>query len=143
MAEHLDLSSLHLALSSLEAALGVVADEAWLAKQSVAVRNTLFAGVVQNFEFVYELGVKMIRRQLELEAASPVEVDQSSFRELLRTAGEKGLVDDVTAWFGYRHLRNLTAHTYDLAKARLVYEGSLAFVRDARALLVALEARRA
>lgn len=40
-------------------------------------------------------------------------------------------------------MRNITAHTYDHAKAREVYEGSRLFVTDARALLVALEARRA
>jgi nucleotidyltransferase substrate binding protein (TIGR01987 family) len=107
------------------------------------VRNTLIAGAIQNFEFVYELGIKMIRRQLEMEAASPNEVDEGSFRDLMRRAGEKGLIADVAAWFNYRHMRNVTAHAYDHAKAKQVYEGSLAFVKDARALLRALESRHA
>lgn len=141
MTEKLDLSALRNALTSLEQSIAVVSDGEWFAQQSAPVQNTLIAGTIQNFEFVYELGIKMIRRQLELEAASPTEVDESSFRDLMRNAGEKGLVADVTAWFGYRHMRNLTAHTYNHAKAKQVYEGSLAFVEDARALLHALESR--
>ncbi len=43
------------------------------------------------------IGVKMLRRQLEAEADSPTDIDQSNFRELLRVAAEKGLIDDVEA----------------------------------------------
>ena len=60
----LDLSPLRQALTSLEDSLQVVADEAWLQNQSAAVRNTLFAGVVKHFALVYELGMKMLRRQI-------------------------------------------------------------------------------
>ncbi len=141
MNDKLDLSSLRMAIDSLGAGIGVVGDEGWFNAQSEAVRNTLIAGVIQNFEFVYELCVKMIRRQLERDAASPTEVDAADFRDLMRTAGEKGLVLDVEAWFEYRRMRNITAHTYDRKKAKLVYEGTLAFIRDARALLEALDAR--
>ena len=141
MTEKLDLTALRNALTSLEESIAIVEQTGWFARQPQALQNTIIAGVIQNFEFVYELGIKMIRRQLELEAASPAEVDESSFRDLIRAAGEKGLVADVEAWFGYRRMRNITAHTYDHAKARQVYEGSLAFVKDARALLSALESR--
>lgn len=143
MPDQLDLGALRLALTSLEASIAVVSDGDWFAHQAVPVRNTLIAGVIQNFECVYELGIKMIRRQLELEAASPTEVDESSFRDLMRVAGEKGLIADVEAWFGYRRMRNITAHTYDHAKAREVYVGSRLFVTDARALLLALASRHA
>ncbi len=137
----LDLTPLRNALASLEAALDVVGDATWFDRQPEKVRNTLVAGVIQNFEFVYEIGFKMIRRQIEAEAASPEEVDESSFRDIVRVAAEKGLISDVDAWFQYRLLRNITAHTYDQAKARRVYEGTLRFVVDARELLGRLEAR--
>ena len=143
MPEKLDLSALHHALASLEDSIAIVSRADWFAQQPPALQNTVIAGVIQNFEFVYELGIKMIRRQLELEAASPRDVDESSFRDLMRAAGEKGLIADVEAWFGYRRMRNITAYTYDHAKARQVYDGSLVFVNDARALLVALESRHA
>lgn len=143
MTEHLDLSALRGAITSLEDGLAVVADSAWFDKQTPVVRNTLIAGVIQSFEFVYELGIKMIRRQLESEADSPTDVDESSFRDLLRTAAERGLVTDVEAWFGYRKMRNMTAHTYDHDKAMQVYRGISAFLGDAAKLLAKLETRNA
>ena len=54
----LDLTPLRRALTSLEDSLRVTEDVAWLQAQSDAVRNTLFAGVIQNFEFVYELAAQ-------------------------------------------------------------------------------------
>lgn len=137
----LDLSALQRALTSLEDSLEVVSDSEWFNEQSLKVQNTLIAGVIQNFEFVYEVGFKMIKRRIELESASPDEVDQGSFRDVLRLAAEKGLIRDVEAWFGYRRMRNITAHTYDHEKAQQVYQGTLLFINDARALLTSLEAR--
>ena len=139
----LDLSALREAVASLTDGLDVVSDPVWFNAQSEKVRNTLMAGVIKNFEFVYEISVKMLKRQIELESASPTEVDESSFREVLRAAGEKGLIADVEAWFKYRTMRNITAHTYDHDKARQVYADTLTFIPDARALLQALESRNA
>ena len=86
----LNLTPLRRALTSLEDSLRVTEDVAWLQAQSDAVRNTLFAGVIQNFEFVYELATKMLKRQIEAEAATPGETDQLGFRDLLRGRGGKG-----------------------------------------------------
>jgi nucleotidyltransferase substrate binding protein (TIGR01987 family) len=137
----LDLSALRGAVASLENALRVTGDSAWFDAQSQAVRDTLIAGVVQNFEFVYELSVKMVRRQLEREADSPDEIDKVNFRDMLRTAGEKGLIEDVEAWFRHRSMRNISAHTYDRVKAGAVYEGARTLLSDAGALLAGLDAR--
>ncbi len=139
----LDLGALRSAVASLESGLEVVCDTSWFTQQTSKVQNTLIAGVIQNFEFVYEVGFKMLRRQIELDAASPADVDESNFRDVLRVAGEKGLIADVEAWFRYRQMRNITAHTYDHEKARKVYQGTLVFIGDARALLASLEARNA
>lgn len=135
----LDLTSLRQALSSLEDGLEVVRDTGWFSRQNEKVRNTLIAGVIQNFEFVYEISTKMLRRRLEMDALNPAEVDFANFRDVLRMAAEKGLIQDVQAWFGYRQMRNITAHTYDRQKAQQVYEGTQAFMQDARALLAKLE----
>ncbi len=139
----LDLSALRDAVGSLEDGLEVVSDSEWFNAQSSKVQNTLIAGVIQNFEFVYEISVKMIKRQIEAESASPDEVDESNFRDVLRVAAEKGLIADVEAWFKYRKMRNITAHTYDHQKAQQVYQDTLIFIDDARALLHKLEARNA
>lgn len=137
----LDFTALRYAISSLDDGLAVVSDANWFNAQDIKVRNTLIAGVIQNFEFVYEISVKMLRRQLEAESDSPDSIDQASFRELLRVGAEKGLIDDVEAWFGFRQMRNITAHTYDHAKAQQVYEGTQDFLTHARTLLARLESR--
>jgi len=139
----LDLSALRDAVGSLEDGLEVVSNSEWFNAQSGKVQNTLIAGVIQNFEFVYEISIKMVKRQIEAESASPDEVDETNFREVLRVAGEKGLIADVEAWFKYRKMRNITAHTYDHEKAQQVYQDTLIFIGDARALLHKLEARNA
>ena len=137
----LDLSALQDAISSLGDGLEVVSDPNWFNDQSDKVQNTLISGVVKNFEFVYEISIKMLKRVIERESASPTEVDESNFKNLLRAAGEKGLITDVEAWFKYRKMRNITADTYDHQKAHQVYQNSLGFIVDARALLGALERR--
>lgn len=139
----LDLSALRDAVGSLEDGLEVVSNHEWFNAQSSKVQNTLIAGVIQNFEFVYEISIKMVKRQIEAESASPDEVDETNFREVLRVAAEKGLIADVEAWFKYRKMRNITAHTYDHEKAQQVYQDTLIFIGDARALLHKLEARNA
>jgi len=139
----LDLGALQKAIASLEDGLDVVSDAAWFNAQTAPVQNTLIAGVIQNFEFVYEIGIKMIKRVIELESASPNEVDETNFREVLRVAAEKGLIADIEAWFRYRKMRNISAHTYDHDKAQQVYQGTLGFMVDARDLLQRLEARNA
>ncbi|MFN2426820.1 MAG: nucleotidyltransferase substrate binding protein [Candidatus Binatia bacterium] len=105
--EKLDLTSLRSAVQALADGIAAMDDAAWLEAQTAAIRNVLLSGVIRNFEFVYELAFKMIRRQLELEAASPSEVDESSFRDVVRSAAERGLLDDAEAWFGY-HWRYLS-----------------------------------
>lgn len=141
--KYLDLTPLRNALTSLSAALAVVENKDWFDAQADAVQNTLLAGVIQNFEFVYEISTKMLKRQLELEAASPEEVDHFSFRNLLRSGAEKGLITNPDAWFKYRLMRNITSHTYNQNKAQEVYQGTLSFIKDAADLLNKLEKRNA
>jgi nucleotidyltransferase substrate binding protein (TIGR01987 family) len=135
----LDLSALRAAVASLEGGIRVTGDSAWFDAQAQAVQETMIAGVVQNFEFVYELSVKMLRRQLERGSDSPDDFDKANIRDMLRMAGEKGLVEDVEAWFRHRAMRNISAHTYDCEKARTVYLGARALLDHSRALLAVLE----
>ncbi|WP_129632536.1 nucleotidyltransferase substrate binding protein [Candidatus Oscillochloris fontis] len=139
----LDLTSLRNAITALRDSIEVVTNAEWFDQQSAKIQQTLISGVIQSFEFVYELSIKMLRRQLDLESASPNEVDQSSFRDLLRLAASRGLITDPQAWFEHRYMRNLTAHTYDQAKAQQVYQHALGFLADAQALLTQLESRHA
>jgi hypothetical protein len=52
---------------------------------------------------------------------------------------DRGLIREVPAWFGYRQMRNTTAHTCDPHTARQVYEGIPDFLLDACQLLRHLE----
>jgi nucleotidyltransferase substrate binding protein (TIGR01987 family) len=139
----LNLTSLKDAIASLQEGIGAVSNEAWFDAQSKSVQNILIAGIIQNFEFVYEISIKMLKRSIEMGAATPTETDFNDFRDFLRTAAEKGLIADVEAWFEYRKLRNITSHTYDREKAMKVYRSTLRFITDAKALLEALVARNA
>jgi nucleotidyltransferase substrate binding protein (TIGR01987 family) len=129
----IDLTSLTKALASLSRAV----TRATGAPEDEELRDA----VIQRFEYSYELSWKMMRRVIVAEAASTAAVAGWSFRDLLREAGARGLVDDVEAWFEYRHQRNITAHTYDEDKAASVFETALRFLPDAQTLLHRLEHR--
>jgi nucleotidyltransferase substrate binding protein (TIGR01987 family) len=64
-----------------------------------------------------------------------------SFRDLMRSGGERGLVRDVDAWMVFRDKRNMTSHTYNAAKATDVAAVIPAFAEHAQELLAKLQAR--
>ena len=98
--------------------------------------------VIQRFEFTYELSVKTLRRYLRSIAASNDEVDELSFRELLRRAGDFKLIHgDVLRWIDYRQARTDTVHTYNEIRAVEVAATAEEFVVEALALLTALQER--
>ncbi len=97
-------------------------------------------GCIQRFEYSYELCVKSLRRKLQDIADSPDSIDALGYKDMLRVAVERGLIASAVPWFGFRELRNTTAHAYDPAKASHVYAGIPEFVIEARALIAALKA---
>lgn len=115
----------------------------YLADKNTAVdlKETLQAGVIQNFEFCYELSWKMLKRQLEQEAITPSLIDPMSYAEIIRESAEKHLVADAKKWLVYRHHRNKMSHTYNKETAETVYQAALEFYQDVLELLHALQAR--
>ena len=103
------------------------------------LRETVRAGVIQNFEVAYEQCWKMMKRWLE-ENIGRTYVDGVTRRELFRLAAESRLITDVERWMDYHTARNQTSHTYDEATAQSVFEEATHFADDARQLLRALEA---
>lgn len=89
--------------------------------------------VIQRFEYTYELCWKFLKRYLEISEGVAT-VDLLSRKELFRLAAEKGLIDDVVAWFEYHRSRNETSHTYQETKAEEVYECAKRFALDAKKL---------
>lgn len=98
------------------------------------------AAVIQAFEFTYELSWKMLKRYLEMSEPNPLEVEQMSFPNLIRTGNERGLLkSDVSVWLEYRKERGATSHTYDEAKAQAVLESIPSFLSDAQFLYEQLQ----
>jgi nucleotidyltransferase substrate binding protein (TIGR01987 family) len=101
-------------------------------------------GLIQRFEFTYEISHKMLKRSLESAAANPAAFDAMPFADLIRSGNEQGLLlGDWTDWKRYREMRSLTSHTYDEAVALEVVDGIPAFLTEGEFLLKQLQERNA
>jgi len=68
-------------------------------------------GLIQRFEFTYELSHKMLRRYLAEISSSAEEVARMSFAELIRTGAAAGLLrSEWPAWRRSRHSHADDAH---------------------------------
>ena len=111
----LDFSSLKSAVASLRRSIAV-AQSAEKMRFTSDHKETIRAGVIQNFEFTYELCWKFMKRWLEVNLG-PVYVDGITRKELFRIAAENRLLDDVEDWMDYHATRNKTIHAYDPSTA--------------------------
>lgn len=127
----LDLSSLKKAIAALRIAFAVY-DDNKLADDNQE-RIVLRDGVIQRFEFTFELSWKMLKRYLEEYGLE--KVDGLNNRELFRIGFEQGLLNDPEVWFYYLKMRNQTSHVYDEAKADMVFTSARSFLLDAESLL--------
>ena len=135
----LDLSSLRKAVDSLEKTLKVSKNKILAVKLDNDVKDAIRAGVIQNFEFTYELCWKFMRRWLRENADVEAAENPRTRKELFRLAARFGLIKEPLSWFSYSDARNLTSHTYDENKAESVYETAVGFLGDARYLLDRLQ----
>jgi nucleotidyltransferase substrate binding protein (TIGR01987 family) len=135
--EILDISNLISAIDSLETAINVYrrADES-----DKALRKTLQAGVIKNFEFTYELCWKFMKRWIE-QNVSPDTLDGTTRKELFRQAAENKLITDVETWFVFHHARNETSHIYDVQTAENVFTVAQNFLPYAKNFRDRLEQR--
>ncbi len=132
-----DLSSMEMAVKSLEIALDIY-DRSPLPDDHVE-KAVMSDGVIQRFEFTFELSWKMLKRHLEgygLERP-----DRLSNRDLFRVGREQELIDDPEKWFLYLRIRNLTSHVHDDLKATEVFQAAKRFLPDAQYLLERLKER--
>lgn len=131
----LDLSPLVKAVQRL--------DEGLARYQSDISDTQIRDGLIQRFEFTYELSHKMLRRYLEAAAANPSEFDAADFHYLIRSGNEQGLLLGAWPdWRKYRDMRSKTSHTYDENVALKVVQGIPGFLEEARYLLAQLESRQ-
>lgn len=136
----IDFSPLEKAIKQLEKSLSYATSD--LAKNDAGLFEQLRNSVIQCFEFTYELSHKMLKRHLEESAASPEEIDFSTFQNIVRTGNEKGLLrSDWQRWKAYRQARTDSSHAYDEGKAQAVYEIAADFLAEARFLYAQLMSR--
>ena len=123
MATELDISSLVNAASRLE--------EGFSRYQHDVSDDQIRDGLIQRFEFTYDLSHKMLKRYLELVSATPSQFDAMSFQDIIRTANEQGLLKgDWPAWRRFREMRGKTSHAYDINVALEVVKEIPVFISE-------------
>lgn len=133
----LDLTNLENAADSLQAALKAL-DSCERESFSAEIRETVKAGVVQNFEIMYEMGWKFMKRWLT-EKLGMAALEGLSRKELFRLAGENGFIDTVEDWILFHNLRNQTTHTYSSDRADEVLDASPDLLEASRKLLTVIK----
>jgi nucleotidyltransferase substrate binding protein (TIGR01987 family) len=101
-------------------------------------------GLIQAFEYNYEMAIGMMTRYLRETAPDPDKHDLGVFQELIRVADGQGLLlSPFAKWKTFRHARNMTSHTYDEDKALAVVTIIPDFEREVIYLLSRLQERLA
>ena len=137
----LDLDHLQRAIAALEAAIERACDDDLMGSLDEVAQNVMMSGVVQHFEFTYEICRVHIERWLRTNYGA--EVRGVSRKEMYRFAGQYDLIDGVERWFAYHVERNRTSHRYDEELLKVLDETIPSFIEDAKELLRTLEAQDA
>jgi nucleotidyltransferase substrate binding protein (TIGR01987 family) len=133
----LQLDSLAKAVAALERSLNAAHSN--MGSLNKDLKDTVRAGVIQNFEVAYEQCWKFIQRWIRGNRTSEDADHPRTRKELFRMAARYALIADPLPWFDYGDARNLTSRTYNEAQAMSVYETAERFIVDAKALLTRLE----
>ena len=134
MAMELDLSPLERSVAALEQAVAEFAAE--------PQRRVVRAGLIQYFEFTYEVCHKTLKRFLESNLSSETDLDHLRFPDLIRTGNEQGLLrDEWPQWELYREMRNESSHAYAEEVALKVLSGIPRFLAEAQYLRDQLQRR--
>lgn len=129
----LDFTSLEKAISQLKKSIDFCNSD--LAKNDAEIFFQFRSASIQAFEYSFELSVKFIRRKLEIMETAEDVIDNLGYRDLIRKAAERGLLEEVERWFVYREKRNETSHTYDYRKAENIYKILPEFLISAEKIL--------
>ena len=99
-------------------------------------------GVIQRFEYTYELSHKFLKRYLMDVVASPDTLHTMAFQDVIRLGYAHGLLHESwSEWRMYREIRAKTSHTYDLAVAVAVMAAIPQFIEAVTFLQAQLAAR--
>ena len=136
----IDLSAMANSVRNLTEALRLI--ETTQDQLEDPLRLLLRAGMIQTFEYNYELSIAMMTRYLRSVVADSSSHDLGLFEELIRVADERRLIlSPFAVWKTFRQARNNTSHTYNEAKAVAVVAVIPAFEKEVRYLLAQLQER--
>ena len=82
-------------------------------------------GVIQRFEFTYELVWKTLKRILKFKG-----LEFSSPRDVFRESAKQGLINNIEIWFKFIKKRNLTVHTYNADCANEIFKSLPTFEKE-------------
>ena len=134
--EKLDLTNFEKAVKTLDVALKEYAKD----ESNEFVKDSC----IQRFEYCYELATRMIKRYLKITSASPVDIEQMPFQDIIRTAYSKNITKNSwDKWHQYRESRNKTSHAYNMQKAKEVLENIPYFYDEIEFLLQRLKENEA
>jgi nucleotidyltransferase substrate binding protein (TIGR01987 family) len=91
-------------------------------------------GSIQRFEYTFEAAWRSTQKFLAREG-----VEASTPRDILRSAGKVGWIDDVEVWLQYLDIRIRTTHVYSKEQVDDFFKSIKIFPSFARALLVKLK----
>jgi len=80
--------------------------------------DIIYDGVIQRFEFTFELSWKLMKMFLEYTGITEIKSPRSTIKE----AFTYGLIEDGEKWIDMMVDRNKTSHLYDEEEAKLIYE---------------------
>ena len=76
-------------------------------------------GILQRFEFTFELSWKTIKDYMEYQG---IITKIGSPREIIKTGFAEGIIDDGEAWIKMMLSRNTLSHIYDEITSRNIYK---------------------
>ena len=134
--EKLTIDNLDRAISRLEEGLA--------AYQANTTQTLIRDGLIQRFEFTYEISNKTLKRYLQFTSPTPEQYDNMPFQDLIRSGNEQALLlGDWPKWKRYRDMRAKPSHTYDEEIALEVVNSIPEFAEEARYLRAQLQERLA
>lgn len=83
-----------------------------------AFNDIIMDGVIQRFEFTFELSWKLMKIYLEYMGIDEL----NNPRAVIREAFANGLIDDGEQWIDMMVDRNKPSHLYDEEEVRFIYE---------------------
>ncbi|HLR53053.1 MAG TPA: nucleotidyltransferase substrate binding protein [Candidatus Avamphibacillus sp.] len=90
------------------------------------VNDVIYDGVIQRFEFTFELSWKLMKAFLEFTGITEIR----SPRDAIREAFAFGLIQDGDQWIDMLTDRNKTSHIYDEKESRIIYEKIVAIHKE-------------